>query len=192
VTREFELKAVLLAEDVGFADRLSEIGWQLRFQGEMSDRRYDSPDRALERRDEVLRVRQMRSDAGEDRTWIGWKGPAAEEVGYKVRDEVETTVADRAVAVEILRRLGFSEQTLAIDRRIELYGKGGVHLRIEEYPAMDTLVEIEGEPEEVESRLGEIGLPRDRWKPWSLPQFIRRYEQRTGLEARLAREIEDG
>jgi predicted adenylyl cyclase CyaB len=158
----------------------------------MSDRRYDTPDGSLERRDEVLRVRQMRSDSSEDRTCIGWKGPATEEGGYKVRGEVETTVADGAIATEILRRLGFTEVTLAIDRRIELYGKGDVLVRIERYPAMDTLVEIEGEPEEVEELLPDLGLPRDAWKPWSLGEFVRRYEERTGREARLAWKTEDG
>lgn len=190
--RELELKAALREEGAEFAGRLVAAGWSLVFEGEMLDRRYDTPDRSLEERDEVLRVRRLRSASGEDRTWIGWKGPASEQSGYKARDEVETTVADGSVAEEILYRLGFSEATLAIDRRIELYEKGGVHVRVERYPAMDTLVEIEGEPEEIEERLGELGLPRERWKPWSLAEFVARYEQRTGLHARLSRGIDDG
>ena len=190
--REFELKAALSPEDADFSYRLGGSGWRLEFEGEMADRRYDTPDRALEARDEVLRVRRMTSEDGEDRTWIGWKGPASEERGYKVREEIETPVADGALTVEILRRLGFSETTLAIDRRIALYRKAGVHVRVEEYPAMDTLVEIEGEPEHVEACLGELGLPRERWKPWPLSEFVRRYEERTGRKARLARLAADG
>jgi hypothetical protein len=50
---------------------------------------------------------------------------------------------------------------------------------------MDVLVELEGPPEEVRERMAETGLGADRWKPWPLSEFVRRYEERTGGEARL-------
>lgn len=190
--REFELKAALPGAPAEIRKRLSEAGWHLSFEGAMSDRRYDTPDRQLERRDEVLRIRRLRSASGGDRTLLGWKGPGSEEGGYKVRPELETVVADAGTAAAILVQLGYTEVTLAIDRYIVLYEKSGVTARIETYPAMDSLVELEGEPEAVEPRLAELGLPREAWKPWPLEEFVRRYEERTGSEAVLAGEVEGG
>ena len=201
---EFELKAALADGGVSLRRRMAATGWRLVFEGEMSDRRYDTPDRSLERRDEVLRVRRMtaagehntaagehRLATSEHRAVLGWKGPASERFGYKVRAEAETPVGDAGTTAHILERLGFTEITLAIDRRVELYEKGGVRVRIEAYPRMDTLVEIEGDPRTVDEHLPELGLPREAWKPWGLPEFVRRYEERTGLAACLATDAAD-
>lgn len=188
--REFELKAVAEDGPEALRQRLSETGWRLSFEGRMSDRRYDTPERWLEQRDEVLRLRCVTSSTGDRRTVLGWKGPAAEERGYKVRPELETVVADEPTARAILMRLGYTEITLAIDRHVSIYRKGGVCVRLETYPVMDTLIELEGDPEEVEARLEDLGLPRSSWKPWPLHEFIRRFERRTGVEARISGELD--
>jgi adenylate cyclase class IV len=190
--REFELKAVLTGEEAEFRARLSRAGWRLSFEGTMSDRRLDTPDRVLEDRDVVLRLRSMRARSGETRTSLCWKGPASEEDGYKVRAEVETTVGDAVVAAEIMGRLSYTETTLALDREIAVFAKGGVWARIERYPAMDTLIELEGDPADVEACIEELGLPREAWKPWPLGVFIQQYEERTGGAARLCEEDHRG
>lgn len=190
--REFELKAALTGGVAPIRKRLADAGWHLAFEGTMSDLRFDTPDRKLESRDEVLRVRSLTSVSGEARIQLAWKGPASEEGGYKVRPELETSVQDMGAAEAILRNLGYSEITLTIDRRVAIYEKGRVIARIEAYPAMDVLVELEGDPERVEARFADLGLPREAWKPWPLEEFVRRYENRTGSEARLAGEIPHG
>jgi len=192
VKREFELKAALPGGATGFRERLADAGWRLSFEGLMSDRRFDTPGRSLEGRDEVLRIRCMTSVSGESRTLLGWKGPASEEHGYKVRPELETVVQDTETAVAILESLGYSEVILAIDRHVAVYEKGRVSARIETYPAMDVLVELEGDPDRIEARFADLGLPREDWKPWPLDAFVRRYEERTGSEARLSGEIPGG
>ncbi len=190
--REFELKAALPGGAKGFRERLADAGWRLSFEGLMSDRRFDTPGRSLEGRDEVLRIRCMNSVSGESRTLLGWKGPASEEHGYKVRPELETVVQDTETAVAILESLGYSEVILVIDRHVAVYEKGRVSARIETYPAMDVLVELEGDPDRIEARFADLGLPREDWKPWPLDEFVRRYEERTGSEARLSGEIPGG
>ena len=60
-------------------------------------------------------------------------------------------------------------------------------LRVEQYPRMDVLVEIEGSPLEVSARISELGLPAEAWKPWPLDEFVERFERRTGASAVLAR-----
>ena len=190
--REFELKAALPGGATGFRERLADAGWRLSFEGLMSDRRFDTPGRSLEGRDEVLRIRCMTSVSGESRTLLGWKGPASEEHGYKVRPELETVVQDTETAVAILESLGYSEVILVIDRHVAVYEKGRVSARIETYPAMDVLVELEGDADRIEARFADLGLPREDWKPWPLDEFVRRYEERTGSEARLSGEIPGG
>lgn len=186
---EFELKAAPPGGVTEIRQKLVDAGWGLSFEGMMSDRRFDTPDRRLESRDEVLRVRRMTPLTGESLTQLAWKGPASEEGGYRVRPEAETLVEDTETAVAILENLGYSEVTLAIDRRIAVYEKGDVQARIEIYPEMDDLVELEGAPDRVEARFADLGLPREAWKPWPLDEFIRRYEERTGSKARLVGEI---
>ena len=189
--REVELKAVLPDGADAMRATLADAGWRRTFQGMMSDRRFDHPDGRLEARDEVLRIRSMTSVLGESRTHLAWKGPASEEDGYKVRSELETRVEDAETAVAILENLGYSEAILAIDRLVDVYVKGSVYARIETYPAMDVLMEIEGEPEQMEALFEDIGLPREAWKPWPLDEFVRRYEERTGSVARLAGGLPD-
>lgn len=184
---EYELKAHLEDDGEALRSRLEAGGWELLFSGEMRDRRFDSPDGSLAARDEVLRIRGYSEEGSDEgRVVLTWKGPTGEEAGFKLREEIETEVADAAATAGLLERLGFGEVTMAIDRRIELYRKGAVSVRIESYPRMDTLAEVEGPPPAVEERLPELGVPRDAWKSWPLPRFVERYEERTGREARLA------
>lgn len=183
-SREHELKA-RAADPAALRRRLEALGWVRTFAGEMRDRRLDTPERWLESRDEVLRVRRYTGPDGAVRTVLGWKGPVGTEAGFKVRDEVEVEVADDAPIRDILSRLGYADVTYAIDRRIERYEKGATIVRIEEYPRMDVLVEIEGPPAEVERRIGELDLPRRAWVDWQLPDFVEAYERRTGEKAEL-------
>jgi len=188
---EFELKGRLGGELPGpdaLRVALEEGGWRRTFRGEMIDRRLDTEAGELEAKDEVVRIRRFRPDEGTERAVLGWKGPASEAGGFKRREEIETDVADGEAARALLARMGLDRVALALDRRIEVWEKDGVTVRIEAYPVMDVLAEIEGEPAEVEARIEELGLPRDPWKPWPLARFVERFEARTGSAARLARE----
>src|SRR6266550_3388614 len=52
---------------------------------------------------------------------------------------------------------------------------------------MDVLLEVEGEPSEIEHAIEATGLARDRFLPESLPYFVAQFEARTGQAALLAR-----
>jgi predicted adenylyl cyclase CyaB len=183
---EFELKARLADGGDALRRRLQEAGWSLTFRGRILDRRYDTPARRLEARDEALRIRRYLREDGEARAVLAWKGPASEVDGLKRREEVETPVEDPAGLAAILAALGYAEVTATIDRRVETWEKDAVSVRIERYPRMDTLAELEGPPDQVRSRIGELGLGEDAWKSWPLPVFVERFEARTGQEALLA------
>jgi adenylate cyclase class 2 len=154
------------------------------YSGRLEDRRWDTPDRALLAKDHVLRVRTYRNDAGV-RAELDWKGPTRREGGYKLRDELETRVGDPEALGEILVALGY-EVSIAIDREIVQYDLDGTMIRFERYPRMDDLVEVEGEPEDIERAIAVLGLPRDGFTTDRLPDFVKRYEERTGERACIA------
>ena len=183
---EKELKARLDGSIDDVRSRLLEAGWSLALRGEMSDRILDTPEGKLFEADEVLRLRTIADSNGGVRTILTWKGPTRYENGFKVRDELETVAEEEDTTLAILERIGFSSVVMAIDRHIEVYERDSVHVRIERYPEMDILLEIEGDPEAIERRIGDVGLPRSSWVSWRLDAFVDAYETRTGRTARLA------
>jgi predicted adenylyl cyclase CyaB len=180
---ELELKA-RVDDPAALEASIVAAGAEPVFRGEMIDRRYDRSGK-LEKRDEVLRLRVYKPDAGPEFGVLGWKGPATVRKGYKHREEHEAQVAQPKAARQILEHLGY-EVVLRIDRKIAEYRLGAATIRIEWYPAMDVLVEIEGEPAAIENAVRATGLSRDRFLPEPLPHFVAAYEQRTGRTARLA------
>ncbi|HEV8265148.1 MAG TPA: class IV adenylate cyclase [Gemmatimonadales bacterium] len=178
---ELELKA-RVDDPVALEAALARAGAELVFRGEMVDRRYDR-DGTLEARDEVLRLRVYR---GTDAYGVlAWKGPASVRGGYKHRVEHEVRVDDPEGALAILQRLGY-EVVMRIDRTIAEYRLAGAAVRIERYPAMDVLVEIEGEPAAIERAVAATGVARDRFLPEPLAHFVAAYERRTGRPAQIA------
>jgi predicted adenylyl cyclase CyaB len=164
--REVELKAVV--DDVAQRRRKVEsAGGKLSFEGKISDRRYDFASHDLSSRDEVLRTRTYISK-NSTRTYLDWKGPTESRDVYKVREEVTTPVDDRASLETILEKLGFVV-TLEIDREIAQYQLGDATIRFEVYPRMDALVEVEGEPDMIESadfraELSAVGGSLTSWR----------------------------
>lgn len=165
---------------------LERAGATLEFVGEMIDRRFDRA-ATLAARDEVLRLRVYRPATDGPATGVlGWKGPQATHAGYRHRREAEARVADPDQVVTILDQLGYTV-ALQIDRRVEVYRLGDAVLRLEWYPAMDVLLEVEGPPAAIERAIAVTGLARERFVPESLPYFVTAYEARTGRPAVLSR-----
>lgn len=177
-TDELELKA-RVDDPAALEAGLVRAGAELLFRGEMHDLRFDRGG-AMQARDEVLRLRTYRGT-----TYYGmlaWKGPVSVHDGYKRREEHETRVEAPDAALAILERLGY-EVVMRIDRRIAEYGLAQAAVRIEWYPAMDVLVEVEGEPAAIERAIPATGIPRNRFLPEALPFFMADYERRTGRRA---------
>lgn len=182
---ELEVKA-RVEDPEGLRAALARAGAALEFRGDMLDRRFDR-DGTLATRDEMLRLRMFRPADGQPAYGVlGWKGAQMQRRGYRRRPEAETRVADPEATVTILERLGF-EVSLRIDRRVEVYRLRRAVLRLEWYPAMDVLLEVEGEPPDIEQAIAATGLARDRFLAESLPYFVAAYERRTGQTALLAR-----
>jgi predicted adenylyl cyclase CyaB len=186
--REVELKAVV--DDV--AERRKKVegaGGTVAFEGKLRDQRYDVDSRELSQRDEVLRVRTYVAREA-TRTVLDWKGPTVIEDVYKVREEISTPVESFDALTSILQQLGF-RTIREIDRQIAQYELGGATIRFETYPRMDTLVEVEGEPEAIERAIDALGMARGEFTSERLPDFVARFERRTGVRAAICdRELE--
>jgi predicted adenylyl cyclase CyaB len=185
---EVELKSIVDDEPARRA-RLESAGGRLLEEGRLVDRRYDLADRTLAARDEVLRVRAFVDAVGAARASVDWKGPTRHERGYKVREELTTTVGDAEALDVMLRRSGFVV-TREIEREVAVYALHGATVRFERYPRMDPLVEVEGEPDAIERAIEATGLPRGGFTVARLADFALGFERRTGRRAALcAREL---
>jgi len=166
--------------------RLVAAGARPGFHGLMSDVRYDK-DGELIARDEVLRLRVFEPEHGVCETILGWKGPTRITAdGYKTRPELEYEIRPRTGPPEgLLQALGY-RRIHAIDRYVEYYHLGTADLRLEWYPRMDVLIEVEGDAQGIEAGLLAVGLPRADFSAESLTAFAARYGERTGRAAVLS------
>jgi len=187
--REVELKSVVADPDA-LRVRLLTAGAREQFRGALFDCRYDLPSRDLLAKDHVLRLRVYEDAAGR-RAVLDWKGPTGYDTGYKVREELSTPCGDGVAMATVLERLGYVA-IREIDRDIETYELTGATVRIERYPRMDALVEVEGSPETIEAAITATQLDRAGFTSERLPDFIVRYEARTGERAAICRRELDG
>lgn len=175
MAEELELKAVV-PDPAALRGRLAAAGARSAFRGLMEDRRYDR-EGALTARDEVLRTRRFLHPDGRVEAELTWKGPTRRSAdGYKLREELSCRVAPGSDSPgRILEALGYTVAQ-AIDRWVEVFELAGAALRLEWYPRMDVLLEVEGPPQAIESAIRATGLPREGFSAEQLVDFVRRYD----------------
>ena len=99
---ETEVK-IELADLPKVRDRLVQLGFRIRTPRSFEDNWiFDTPDRSLARRHQLLRVRSFG-----DRAWITLKTPSRRSTRFKIRQELETELGDAQVVRQLLRSLGF-------------------------------------------------------------------------------------
>lgn len=164
--------------------RLLAAGARPGFAGRMTDVRYDR-NGELAARGEVLRLRLFRG-AGGERALLGWKGPASITVeGWKQRRELEYPLGPGTDAAQALpEALGYLPVHL-LERYVEYYHLERGEARLEWYPRMDTLIEIEGDSQGIDGIIGATGLPRSAFTPEPLAMFAGRFAGRTGVAPAL-------
>ncbi len=177
MANELELKAVV-HDPAALRTALSAAGATLAFRGMMRDRRLDRAG-TLMALDQRLRLRTYEPENAPSHSEFGWKGPSrVNEAGYKQSEELECGAEDGAAALAIFRALGY-EVVHAIDRFIEIWQHGQATARLEWYPRMDVLLEIEGSPGGMERLITQLGLDRAACLPDSLAEFAARFAART-------------
>jgi adenylate cyclase class IV len=139
-----------------------------------------------------VRVRSYENADGAE-TVLGWKGRTTRSPeGYKQREEVELpSSCTAAFAMRFLDALGF-RPVHAIDRQIELWAWRRATLRIEWYPRMDVLLEVEGPADELEAAIAVTGILRDDFTTDPLSAFTARWRERTGRASAVSEAELDG
>ncbi len=182
----------MLADPDAARARLLAAGARPGFRGRMTDRRYDR-DGLLQGRDEVLRLREFIDPGGGGRMLLAWKGPTGvTALGNKSRRELEYALSGSAADPgDLLEALGFLPVQV-IDRFVEYYHLEAVDVRLEWYPRMDRLVEVEGTETGIRAGIAALDLPSRQFTPEPLRVFVDRYALRTGRPAALSlRELGD-
>ena len=186
---ELEVKAVVPDADA-LRRRLRDEGAIRGFTGVLEDRRFDRGGE-LSRRDEVLRVRTYRHAGGGAESRMSWKGPTRRTPeGYKLREELECAATGDDPAL-ILHALGYIV-VQAIDRYAEYFTLHEAVIRLETYPRMHQLVEIEGAAEVIERAIAATGIPRADFTAETLGAFVLRFEARERRAAALSMAALDG
>lgn len=118
--------------------------------------RFDTPDDALLRRHELLRLRQ------DTRARLTFKGPTAADAGSeaKVREEIELEVADLDRMAAILARLGYSP-VQTYEKYRETWHWRDVEVVLDELPFGD-FIELEGAESAIKAAAAALGLDWSR------------------------------
>ncbi len=181
--REVELKSVV-PDPERLVDALRAGGAVSILEGRLSDTRYDTDDRTLLARDHVLRLRVFSGAAGSHAS-LDWKGPTLQSDGYKVREEISSSIGNADAIARMLAGLGYVV-IREVQREISQFEFHGAVVRVERYPRMDALVEVEGDPAAIESAISASGLPRAGFTAERLSDFVARFESRSGQRAALS------
>ena len=129
-----------------------------------TDSYFDTPDGAMRRADEGLRLRRLRylrrgRDRSGERAQLTFKGPTRRTARVKIRREVQTHVDCPAAIEEILRRFGLAP-VLVVQKRRASYRLGRCTVELDELPLLGRFVEIEGPGERaVHSAAEKLALP---------------------------------
>jgi len=145
--QEIEIK--VLGIDVGVVvSRLEELGATCLFDGVVKCVHFDRPEAELRNAGKLFRLRRWEGE-GEmpSKFEICYKGPKQVVDGCKVREEIESTVADADLFEQMMVRSGF-EVTMNNDKRRRSYDFEGFHVDIDEYPGVPAYLEIEAENRE--------------------------------------------
>jgi adenylate cyclase class 2 len=176
---EVELK-FSVADGASFLASVERLGFALvtarTFE---SNTLYDTRDRSLRARKQILRLRQYGSRATVTHKRLA--GAEDPEALYKTRIETESQVEDPAALAEIFVQLGYHPVFRYEKFRTEWKREGG-HLVLDETP-IGIWAELEGEPAWLESTLHALGVPRSACSRESYGMLFLAWKQRTGSPA---------
>lgn len=140
-----EIEVKILGIDVeAVAKRLLEVGAKSLFDGTVKCVHLDFKGAPIRETGALFRMRRW--EGKEDfpsKVEICYKGPKAVVDGCKVREEIETTVANADTFLEMMEKLGL-HITLDNEKRRRSYALGEVHVDLDEYPRVPAYMEIEG------------------------------------------------
>jgi len=140
---------------------------------------YDTEDRQLRTRRQILRLRQYGS-----RWTVTHKRQAAADDGdlrYKTRIETESEVQDGDALAEIFAQMGYAPVFRYEKFRTE-WAAGAGHLVVDETP-IGVWAELEGAPEWIDAMLAGLGVAIETSSTESYGKLFERWKRETGSPA---------
>lgn len=141
-----EIEIKILGIDVNkVAERLASLGARPLFSGVVRCLHFDLPGETLRKSNCLFRLRRWEGESGfPNKFEICYKGPKQIIDGCKVREEIETTVADADRFETIMTKMGY-HVTLNNDKYRRSYEWEGAHFDLDEYPTVPAYMEIEAQ-----------------------------------------------
>ena len=167
----------------GLERRLRAIGFQVDTARTFeSNTLYDTPERTLKGRGELLRLRQY----GERQVMTHKRHPDDEEEGgrYKVRIETETSVDDASALAEVFTRLGYGPVFRYEKYRSEYSdpAQDGAHMVVDETP-IGVFAELEGPTGWIDQTLAALEVSVDDCLTESYGKLFLAWKAETGSPA---------
>ncbi|MES2393381.1 MAG: class IV adenylate cyclase [Acidobacteriota bacterium] len=158
---------------------IGEAGFRLKTERSFeSNTLYDTPDRTLRARRQILRLRNY---AGRCVLTHKRQPAGASDERYKTRLESESEVEDCAALAEIFFQLGYVPVFRYEKFRTE-WESGGGHLVVDETP-IGVWAELEGAPEWIDAMLIRLGVAPERCSTESYGKMFLRWKDETGSPA---------
>ncbi len=117
---------------------------------------------------QVLRLRLFGREG-----MLTWKGAPTFDKGVKKREELQTRVSDADALRELLDRLGY-EVTLEFSKSREYWDLRGITVSLDDL-SFGRYVEVEGDEEEIERAVTELGLKEAERVEEGYPQLAARH-----------------
>jgi adenylate cyclase class 2 len=149
---------------------------------------YDTPNRDLRGRREVLRIRQYGSLCTVTHKRLPDQRDPVDTTRYKIRIETETIVAEREAMSEIFHQIGYDPVFIYEKYRTEWShpispaSDAAAHLVIDETP-IGTYAELEGPTDWIDRTLVELGIDPATCLTDSYGKLFLDWKQRTGSPA---------
>ena len=134
---------------------------------------YDTPDRALRARTEILRIRQYGGKWTLTHKRLPDDGPGEDR--HKHRVETETQVSDGKALAEVFRSLGLTPAFRYEKWRTE-YSDGEGHCVVDETP-IGVFAELEGTPQWIDRAAAQLGVPHERYMTLSYGRLFEQWRE---------------
>ncbi|MGJ3240078.1 MAG: class IV adenylate cyclase [Anaerolineae bacterium] len=151
----YETEVKIYVADIDALRALLDQGPTTLSQARIYERnvRYDLDDNSLMQQGLVLRLRQ------DDAIRLTYKSPGSVEQGIVTREELEVNVSDFDTMQEILNKLGYTP-SMVYEKYRTTYQYHNTSIMLDEMPYGD-FIEVEGNSEDIEFVLTELGLQND-------------------------------
>ncbi len=149
---------------------------------------YDTPNRDLRARREILRIRQYGTLCTVTHKRLPAQQDPVDTTRYKIRIETETVIAEREALAEIFRQIGYMPAFVYEKYRTEWSCSTGVngtsvgHLLIDETP-IGNYAELEGPTEWIDQTLAALNIDPATCLTDSYGKLFLDWKQRTGSPA---------